>query len=143
MSAAAPNPNGNMILLAVLGIGAYWIMTRRANASTGAPGAYTTQQQAHQSAANKNNLIATGLNAMVNLFGRLGGGGSSSPTTAAGQALQGIAGTTIPSIANWFGASSMDYSGTGSLSDYVSGDGIVVNPAGFSSGYDYLSDLGL
>lgn len=35
MSAASPSPNpSNLILLAVLGIGAYWFMTQRATAGT-------------------------------------------------------------------------------------------------------------
>ena len=66
MSAAAPNPN-NLMLLAVIGIGAYWLMTRRAMAQPVAmrPG-YST------------NNTASMINAGVNALGKLFGGGSSS-----------------------------------------------------------------
>lgn len=70
MAAAAPNPNNNLILLAVIGIGAYWMLSRRAVAAPVAvrPGQSTGAAQA--------NLLNTGLNALGGLFSRLSGSGS-------------------------------------------------------------------
>lgn len=66
MSAAAPNPN-NMLLLAVIGIGAYWLMTRRAMA----------QPVAVRPGSSANNTAGM-INAGVNALGQLFGGGRSS-----------------------------------------------------------------
>lgn len=60
MSAAAPNPN-NLMMLAVIGIGAYWLMTRRAQAQP--------MPRPGTSAGNTAGMINTGLNALGRLFG--------------------------------------------------------------------------
>lgn len=74
MSAAtSPGPN-NMLLLAVLGIGAYYLMTRRAVAQpVYANGRPTTTTQ------EKVGLIAAGTNALTQLFKGFGGGSGSVP----------------------------------------------------------------
>ena len=72
MAAAAPNPNNNLILLAVIGIGAYWMLSRRAVAQP----VYGAQRPGNGSANAR--LLNTGLNAMGRLFSGFGGGGSAS-----------------------------------------------------------------
>lgn len=81
MAAAAPNPNNNLILLAVIGIGAYWLMSRR-GAMAATPGAYygatgAAQAQTMENAA-RLNLINTGVRSVGGLlsgiFGGRGGG---------------------------------------------------------------------
>jgi hypothetical protein len=69
MSAAAPNPN-NLLMLAVIGIGAYWLMTRRVMAQP----QYTTRPQ-----SNANNTAAL-INAGGNLLSKLIGSGGSRGT---------------------------------------------------------------
>lgn len=59
-SAASPNPN-NMMMLAVIGIGAYWLMTRRAVARP---------VNAPASAASAGNALASVVNALGGLFGK-------------------------------------------------------------------------
>lgn len=73
MAAAAPNPNSNLLLLAVIGIGAYWLMSRRAVAApVYMPANGQQNAQAAENAA-RMNLIGTGVNALSRL---IGGGGS-------------------------------------------------------------------
>jgi len=67
MSAVAPNPNSNLLLLAVLGIGAYWVMSRRAMAQP----VYVNPGQS--STAARYNLIGQGVNAIGRIFGGMGG----------------------------------------------------------------------
>lgn len=76
MSAAAPNPNSNLLLLAVVGIGAYWMFSRRAMAMQ--PG-YMTPQQSNQAA--KYNLGASAINALGKLFGGSSSGYQKNPIT--------------------------------------------------------------
>lgn len=61
MSAAAPNPN-NLLMLAVIGIGAYWLMTRRAMAQQ--PAVYRPS-----SSSNTASNISSAVNAISRLFG--------------------------------------------------------------------------
>ncbi|GKS96778.1 hypothetical protein [Acidovorax sp. SUPP2825] len=73
MSAAAPNPGSNLLLLAVIGIGAYYFMSRRAVAQP----VYANQQAAN--AANnaaRLNLINTGVSTIGKIFSGLSGGNS-------------------------------------------------------------------
>lgn len=76
MSAAtSPNPN-NMLLLMVVGVGAYWFLTRRAVAQP----YYPQQQQPSRSAQNTQAvgaLLGAGIGALGRLFG--GSAGQSNP----------------------------------------------------------------
>lgn len=65
MSAAAPNPS-NLILLAGLGIGTYWLLTRRAQAAP-------AMQPAPQQAAAVPSRSAQNIRAATGLLGALGG----------------------------------------------------------------------
>lgn len=72
-TASSPGPN-NLALLLVLGIGAYYLMTRRAIAQPaymGRPPTTTTQE--------KVSLIGAGANALSQLFKGFGGGSGSVP----------------------------------------------------------------
>ena len=80
MAAAAPNPNNNLILLAVIGIGAYWMLSRRAVAQP----VYGAQRPGNGSANAR--LLNTGLKALGRLFSGFGGGGSASAGTYDGRA---------------------------------------------------------
>lgn len=81
MSTAAPNPN-KTLLLAMLGIGAFWFMTRRATAQP-MPIRTGTQQGSGASTANAIGNIVNGL-------GRIfGGSGSGSGTGSQGSAGAG------------------------------------------------------
>lgn len=75
MAAAAPNPNSNLLLLAVIGIGAYYLMTRRATAAPLSGYAGAGSAQAMENAA-RYNLIGSGLNSLTRLIGGISGGGS-------------------------------------------------------------------
>ena len=70
MSAAAPNPN-NLLMLAVIGIGAYWLMTQRAVAQ---------QRYATMPAASQSNTAAL-INAGGSLLSKLIGSGTASRST--------------------------------------------------------------
>ena len=142
MSAAAPNPN-NMIILAVLGIGAFWFMSRRA---TAAPIVLGQQQQATQ--ASKNNLIASGLNSLVKLVGM--GVGSANGAPAGNSAANSFFGALNPWAAGFVSPTNYDVLGPlgGSdslaygLSGYFSNDALALNPVGIGGGYDFLYGLG-
>lgn len=123
-TASSPGPN-NMLLLAVLGIGAYYLMTRRAVAQP----MYQGQQPSR--AAQNASLIGAGLNAIGNLFK----GGSSS-------------GSTVPYLGTYDGRSQSQWDVTPQGSDgprynnpsaYVAGDGVAVNPP-FNSAYDFTNE---
>lgn len=75
MSAASPQPN-NTLLLAVLGIGAFWLMTRRATAQT-VP--VRTGAGTSTSSSNTAGAIGNILNGLGRVFG-----GSGSATTSTG-----------------------------------------------------------
>lgn len=136
MSAAAPNPN-NMLILAVLGIGAFWFMTRRAAA---APIVLTGQQSNN---AAKANLAASGINALTKLLGGV----------AAARPMSNAAAGTPSNLFNydtWFGAGSLgtqggnfDFSGAApGFADYFSADAVAVNPAGtLGAGWEWASNF--
>ena len=74
MSTASPNPN-NMLILAVIGIGAFWMMTRRATAR---PYQVKPANAAQGSTAAKVNALSSLINSAGRLFG---GGGSAAQAT--------------------------------------------------------------
>lgn len=119
MSTTSPNPN-NLMILAAVGIAAYWMMTRRAVArpvyATGANG--VNGQHNGQNLTGAANL----LNAGVNLISRFIKPG---PTTA-----------TIAAAAT---AANRDENPdlNGSVSDWVSQDGLAVNPPNGTSAYEF------
>lgn len=124
-AAASPGPN-NLILLAVLGIGAYYLMTRRAYAQQPvyANGKPTT------TTAERVSMIAAGANAIGNLFSRFGGSASAPLLgTYDGRAAQ-------PWDVTPQGPDGPRYNNP---SAYVSGgsDGIAYNPP-FGDPYDNL-----
>ena len=83
-ASASPNPT-NLILLAVIGIGAYWFMSRRAVAAQ----PVIIQQKPSKSAQNAaiaGQLLNTGINALGSIFG---GGGQSNPITWDGMTNDG------------------------------------------------------
>lgn len=134
MSAAtSPNPN-NLILLAVIGIGAYWFLTRRAVA---APVNLTAQQQAavnaqkQQSNLAKLGLAIQGTNLIGTLLSKINAPGS---FYAGGQTQQGY--LNAAAINN----SDSDPSLNGSISDYATGaiDGLAVNPPGNVAAFEWL-----
>lgn len=122
-TASSPGPN-NLLLLAVLGIGAYYLMTRRAMAQP------MYQGQAGRTAQNAN-LIGAGLGALNNLFGRLGGSSGSVP----------LNGTYDGRAAQQWDVTPQGPSGPryNNPSAYVANDGLVANPA-FDSAYDFSNE---
>lgn len=133
-SAASPNPN-NLILLAVLGIGAYWIFSRNAMAQPVQirPG---TRPQQGNTGSNLNGA-ANLLNAGAGLVRGLFGGGSTAPKINtrtpyySGQLTQ-------PQYAAASQAAQADSNPdtNGSYADWVRDDGIALNPPGNVSAYD-------
>lgn len=120
MSTTSPNPN-NLMILAAVGIAAYWMVTRRSIAWP----VYTTNPNSNgQQNGNGQNLngAANLLNAGVNLISRFIKPG---PTTA-----------TIAAAAT---AANRDENPdlNGSVSDWVSQDGLAVNPPNGTSAYDF------
>ena len=122
-TASSPGPN-NLLLLAVLGIGAYYLMTRRAIAQP------MYQSQAGRAAQNAS-ILGAGLNALGNLFK---GGGSS--------------GSTVPYLGTYDGRSQSQWDVTpqgpdgpryNNPSAYVASDGVAANPP-FSSVYDFTNE---
>ncbi|PTT21653.1 hypothetical protein DBR12_06170 [Acidovorax sp. HMWF029] len=124
-AASSPGPN-NLLLLAVLGIGAYYLMTRRAVAQP-----MYQNPQANRTAQNAS-LMGAGLGALGNLF-RGSGGGSTVPYlgTYDGRAAQ-------PWDVTPQGADGPRYNNP---SAYVAGgnDGLPINPP-FSSAYDFSNE---
>lgn len=126
MSAAtSPGPN-NLLLLAVLGIGAYYLMTRRVAAQPAYATRPTTTTQ------ERAGLIAAGANALGGLFSRLGGSGS------------------VPLLGTYDGRAQTPWDVTpqgpdgpryNNPSAYVGGgnDGLAVNPIN-SSPWDYSNE---
>lgn len=128
-TASSPGPN-NLILLAVLGIGAYYLMTRRAMAQPVYTGGQRPPSQASQNAS----LIGAGIGALGNLFGNRGstGGGS------------------VPLLGTYDGRSQTQWDVTpqgpggpryNNPSAYVGGgsDGLAINPP-FDSAYDFTGE---
>lgn len=135
-TAASPNPN-NLLLLAVIGIGAYYFLTRRAVA--GPVVNLTAQQQAAQQAAARQQstlaklgLAIQGTNLIGTLLSKINAPGS---FYAGGQTQQGY--LNAAAINN----SDSDPSLNGSISDYATGaiDGLAVNPAGNVGAFDWTA----
>lgn len=123
-AAASPGPN-NLLLLAVLGIGAYYLMSRRAYAQPMYSTRPTTTTQ------EKASLIAAGANALGNLFGRFTGGGS------------------VPLLGTYDGRAQQPWDVTpqgpdgpryNNPSAYVADDGVAVSPVNVSA-FDYLDNV--
>jgi hypothetical protein len=129
-STASPNPN-NIILLAVLGIGAYYLMTRRAMAQPVAvrPG----QQPAQSTTAAK----VSALGAVANVLGGLFGSRVPAVNTNTGYYTGQLTGSQYAAAAT---ASQNDSNPdlNGSVADWASSntDGLAANPPGNSSAYD-------
>lgn len=124
-TASSPGPN-NILLLAVLGIGAYYLMTRRAIAQPVYQGAQPNR------AAQNASLLGAGLGALGNLFR---GSGS---------------GSTVPYLGTYDGRSAQPWDVTPQGADgprynnpsaYVAGgaDGLAINPP-FNSAYDFSNE---
>lgn len=130
MSAAAnPGPN-NLLLLAVIGIGAYWLMTQRARAQTAV---VNTNRTATANDLAKLGLVVQGTNLIGRLLTKIGAPGSFYSTTPniTQQGLENVAAIN---------RSDSDPDLNGSISDYASGaiDGLAVNPPGNTAAYDWL-----
>lgn len=114
MSAAAPNPN-NLIMLAVVGVGVYWFMTRRKVAAATAP---------TQAVSNPYTGVMNATNTLANVVGtvsRLFNGGMT-PGTVDGR-----------SASPW----SPSDTGANNPSAFSSAvDGAAYNPPGDVSPYD-------
>lgn len=127
-AASSPGPN-NLLLLAVLGIGAYYLMTRRAMAQP----VYTNAQRPPQGQAGQTAALVGGvLGAVGNLFGRGNSGGS------------------VPLLGTYDGRSQTQWDVTpqgpsgpryNNPSAYVGGgsDGLAINPP-FDSAYDFTGE---
>jgi hypothetical protein len=115
MSAAAPNPGNNLLILAALGIGTYWMMSRRAVA---APAGATAPRQAAGPLSNVFGAIDAG----VRWLSTLGGSPyqTNAPGTYDGRAAQ-------PWDTTPFGPTGPQFNNP---SAYVSGgtDGLAANP---------------
>lgn len=125
-TAASPGPN-NILLLAVLGIGAYYLMTRRAMA--GQVPVYA-QRPPTTTTAERVSLVAAGANAIGGLLGRLTGGG----------------GGSVPLLGTYDGRSQTPWDVTpqgpdgpryNNPSAYVASDGLAANPLN-ASAFDYF-----
>jgi len=123
-AASSPNPS-NLLLLAVLGIGAYWMLSRRAVAQP----VYGAQRPSN--GATNAQLLNTGLNALGRLFSGFGGGGSAGAGTYDGRAQ-------MPWDVTPDGNTGQR---ANNPSAYVSGgnDGLAVNPVN-ESPWDYTNE---
>lgn len=121
-AAASPGPN-NILLLAVLGIGAYYLMTRRVMAQP-----MYQQPQPGMSTADKVGLAGAALGAITGIIGKFSGGG----------------GGSVPLLGTWDGRSAQPWDVTpqgptgpqyNNPSAYVSGgaDGLAFNPVNVSA----------
>lgn len=145
-TASAPNPN-NLILLAVLGIGAYWLFSRQAMAMP--YGAARPVGQGSTAAQNANG-VAQLVNAGANLVGRLfGTGGSTSPAAGGAQRIYNDDTAGQPGYGWQYFTDGTAISPTGTY--YYEGqpiwspDGQVFNPPGNVSSWDaeYNAMVGL
>jgi hypothetical protein len=128
-AAASPGPN-NILLLAVLGIGAYYLMTRRAVAQP----VYTTGQRPTTTAQERVGLLSAGIGAVGNLVRGFTGGSAGA----------------VPLLGTYDGRSQTQWDVTpqgpggptyNNPSAYVAGgnDGLALNPAN-ASPWDYTSE---
>lgn len=125
-SAASPNPN-NLILLAVIGIGAYWLMTRRAVAQPVYQGRPVAQQ---------GNNTAGIINALGGLFRGIGGsGGGGGGGYVPSSFYQPNTPRQVIDRAAAAADRDNDPAYNGSVSDYVGNDGLAFNPP-FGSAFD-------
>lgn len=130
MSAAtSPNPN-NLMLLAVIGIGAYWLFSRRALAAQ--PVVYANGNQSKNTDLAKLGLVVQGTNLIGRLLTNLKapGGYYSGSSNITQQGLENIA-----AINN----SDSNPDLNGSVSDWLGGgvDGLALNPPGNVAAYDW------
>lgn len=129
-AASSPNPN-NLILLAVLGIGAYWVFSRQAMAQP-----YAAARPAGSNTANNLSGAAQLLNAGGNLLKGLFGG-SAAPRVNTNTAY--YSGQLTPGQYNTAaGAARADSDPdlNGSYADWVRNDGAAYNPPGNTSAWD-------
>jgi len=128
-SAASPNPN-NLMLLAVIGIGAYWLFSRRALAAQ--PVVYANGNQSKSTDLAKLGLVVQGTNLIGRLLTNLKapGGYYSGSSNITQQGLENIA-----AINN----SDSNPDLNGSVSDWLGGgvDGLALNPPGNVAAYDW------
>lgn len=122
MSAAAPNPQ-NLIVLAAIGIGVYWFMTKHKVAAATPP---------TQAVSNPYTNVASAANTVANVVGavsRLFNGGNAAGTTDG------------RSASDWSPAST----GANNPSAYLASsavDGVAANYPGNTSVYDAYADYG-
>lgn len=127
MSAAtSPGPN-NLMLLALLGFGAYYLMTRRVAAQPAYATRPTTTTQ------ERAGLLAAGANALGGLFSRLGGSSGSVPLLGTSDGRSQTQWDVTPQ-----GPDGPRYNNP---SAYVAGgsDGLAVNPVN-ASPWDYTNE---
>ena len=128
----SPNPN-NLIMLAVLGIGAYYLFTRRAVAQ---PVAMRPGQQPAQN----NNAGLNALGAVANVIGNVFGNRVATPRPSTGYYSGQLTGGQYQAAAQ---ASQNDSNPdlNGSVGDWASSntDGLAANPPGNASAYDTWS----
>lgn len=129
-AASSPGPN-NILLLAVLGIGAYWLLTQRAIGQPvymgGRPPTTTTQE--------KVSLLNAGANLLGGLFSGFGGGSGSVPLLGTYDGRSQTQWDVTPQ-----GPNGPRYNNP---SAYVSGgeDGLAYNPVNVSA-YDSMGGYG-
>ncbi|CAN7402993.1 hypothetical protein LJR129_002491 [Acidovorax sp. LjRoot129] len=126
MSAAtSPGPN-NLLILAVLGIGAYYLMSRRAMAQP----VYQQGGQPGRTAQNAS-IIGAGLGALNNLFRGSGSSGSGVPLNGTYDGRSQTQWDVTPQ-----GPGGPQYNNP---SAYVANDGVAANPP-FNSAYDFSNE---
>lgn len=130
MSASAPNP-GHLVLLAALGIGTYWFLSRQAAAR---PVAALPQQQVYNPYTPRTSAAAAGAQLVTGLMGLFGRSANSG--TVDGRASQQW--DTTPS---WGGGGFNNPSAYDPNLASSSVDGLAVNPVA-SAAYDYAASTG-
>lgn len=131
MSAAAPNPN-NLILLGLLGIGAYWLFSKQAMAR---PAMQTAQRPMQPQAGSTDKL--NGAANLLNSVGRLFGGANPIVNLRTDYYTGRLSTSQYNAAAN-AARSDSDPDLNGSVSDWVGNDGISYNPPGNQSVWDSI-----